>query len=142
MLSALASASRFASTKLKSVQVVDNLRYNRIMDKLIATVTKVVNAFDNAKISFESSDDGAGSLDYIPIGNHEIIVCDDDEREDWCVTLNFDGKDPNVLNAITSALGEPSKRHDNGALNWGSFNQVLVVFSGDSMEFIQRYSKR
>jgi hypothetical protein len=112
------------------------------MNKVIKQVTKVIKSLDKKGVSFVSEDNCEDSLDYLDIEGHEVIVGDDSERETWNVTLNK--VSVNVEDILVEVLGPPTRVFPGQyrVLNWEPTKNVLIVYSDNSIEFTQYYSKR
>jgi hypothetical protein len=114
------------------------------MDKIIKVVTQVVKSFVKEGIEFESTDSGnSDSYEYIDVEGHDITVGDDNNREQWEVSLeNIKSEESNLIKILTNSLGEPTKNiYDNKVYNWKT-GKVTVVYSKDSIEFYQDYDKK
>ena len=117
--------------------------------KLIQKVTKVLKSFNKAKFTFVSGDcDDCGGLQYDNIEGHEIVIGDDNHREQWSVVLNdvkgpsgdkVNGKD--FIDVLTKCLGQPTDEPRKGCFNWEIGKNLLVVACDDSIEFYQDYVK-
>lgn len=117
------------------------------MKKLLDSVKKIVKSLDTAGVTFVTEDNHNGSLEYIDVSGHEIIVEDDSERDSWGVSMKIEKKEGvNLQDLLIETLGEPSRVHqrtgDKKVLNWEPKKNLLIVSVGDNIDIIQYYTRR
>lgn len=115
------------------------------MIKIVEVIKKVCESFISAGVGFSWGEDGDGDASYYPLyeDRDDVIVWDDGVREEWYARLDATAQPSSptqLFDLVEKALGAPNATHFNGARNW-SCEGVLVVASGASVEFIQRYAK-
>lgn len=114
------------------------------MKKLLEQVTKVIKALDEKKFTFLSEDNCEDNLDYLEVEGHEVIVGDGTNRQTWNVALNNIAGKSDLPKLLIETLGEPIQIIGGKRMvhNWEPTKNVLVVYSGDSIEFTQYYTKK
>jgi hypothetical protein len=124
------------------------------MKEIIKSVTKITKILKSRGFTLESEDNCESSLTYHTINGYELVIGDDNEREQWCLRLEKI-KSPTgtpvthqeMTEILIGVLGPQTKQVtrtdlDHTINNWNITKKFYIVHEGDSIEFFQDYTKR
>lgn len=119
------------------------------MNKLLKSLTKVIKFLEKKGVKFtlQTEDDMcADGVEYHDVGEHEICIEDDMCKQTWATEVKVpDMSHEDLSKLLVEVLGPQTKIHkmtDGEVDNWEPSKNHIVVHRGDSIDFIQYYTKK